>query len=247
MSVDSRAIGDRREMKSAPQAVITDGPAPSAQDGGARLPSVVIVASCGRPQRAGHPQHPEPGLRRVRRVPRGLRRRRPLAAGDRADAGARALVDRQHARQGLPAARNAGAMATDCDLIALCDDDDEWMPDKLRLQVEAMTSGEDVSAVCWDRRRLPRPHGLPRAPAPGHVRRPAGLADRDSIPARSSCGAATTWAASDHSTSRSRAPTARTTNGCCGRPRARRSQWCPSRSPASTGTTPRSSTAAGRR
>jgi len=39
---------------------------------------------------------------------------------------------------GLAGARNAGAAASPSDLLAWCDDDDEWLPDKLRRQVEAM-------------------------------------------------------------------------------------------------------------
>jgi glycosyltransferase involved in cell wall biosynthesis len=39
---------------------------------------------------------------------------------------------------GLAGARNTGALAADGELLAWCDDDDEWMPDKLRLQVEAL-------------------------------------------------------------------------------------------------------------
>jgi glycosyltransferase involved in cell wall biosynthesis len=38
---------------------------------------------------------------------------------------------------GLAGARNSGAVAGGGDLIAFCDDDDEWLPDKLRLQAEA--------------------------------------------------------------------------------------------------------------
>ena len=39
---------------------------------------------------------------------------------------------------GLAGARNTGAMAATGDVLAFCDDDDTWLPDKLRLQVEAM-------------------------------------------------------------------------------------------------------------
>jgi len=39
---------------------------------------------------------------------------------------------------GLAGARNTGIMAADTALIAFCDDDDEWLRDKLRLQVEAL-------------------------------------------------------------------------------------------------------------
>ncbi len=48
----------------------------------------------------------------------------------------RSLVNRRS--PGLAGARNTGILATDADLVAFCDDDDEWMPAKLRLQVEAL-------------------------------------------------------------------------------------------------------------
>ncbi len=41
---------------------------------------------------------------------------------------------------GLAGARNTGISASDGELIALCDDDDEWHPAKLRLQVELLES-----------------------------------------------------------------------------------------------------------
>lgn len=39
---------------------------------------------------------------------------------------------------GLAGARNSGILAATGDLIAYCDDDDEWLPDKIRRQVEAL-------------------------------------------------------------------------------------------------------------
>jgi glycosyltransferase involved in cell wall biosynthesis len=49
---------------------------------------------------------------------------------------------------GLPAAaRNSGALAARSELLAFCDDDDEWLADKLRHQVTALIRNEDVSAV----------------------------------------------------------------------------------------------------
>ncbi len=39
---------------------------------------------------------------------------------------------------GLSGARNSGILALDTDLVAFCDDDDEWAPDKLTAQVEAL-------------------------------------------------------------------------------------------------------------
>jgi glycosyltransferase involved in cell wall biosynthesis len=39
---------------------------------------------------------------------------------------------------GLAGARNTGILEMDTDLVAFCDDDDEWLPGKLRAQVEAL-------------------------------------------------------------------------------------------------------------
>jgi len=41
---------------------------------------------------------------------------------------------------GLPGARNTGILALDTDLVAFCDDDDEWLPGKLRAQVAALVA-----------------------------------------------------------------------------------------------------------
>jgi glycosyltransferase involved in cell wall biosynthesis len=47
---------------------------------------------------------------------------------------------------GLAGARNTGALASSSDLLAFCDDDDTWLPDKLRLQADAMK--RDDADVC---------------------------------------------------------------------------------------------------
>ncbi len=41
---------------------------------------------------------------------------------------------------GLPGARNEGALASRSHVLAFCDDDDEWLPEKLRLQIPALAS-----------------------------------------------------------------------------------------------------------
>jgi glycosyltransferase involved in cell wall biosynthesis len=53
-----------------------------------------------------------------------------------ADRRVRVLVNNRSA--GLAGARNTGILALDTDLIAFCDDDDEWLPGKLRAQVMAL-------------------------------------------------------------------------------------------------------------
>ncbi len=55
-----------------------------------------------------------------------------LADGDRV------TVTANTRTPGLAGARNTGILMLDTDLVAFCDDDDQWLPDKLRLQVEAM-------------------------------------------------------------------------------------------------------------
>jgi glycosyltransferase involved in cell wall biosynthesis len=54
---------------------------------------------------------------------------------------------------GLPGARNTGILASAADHVAFCDDDDVWLPAKVRLQVAALEgarrAGRDaVAAVC---------------------------------------------------------------------------------------------------
>lgn len=48
---------------------------------------------------------------------------------------------------GLAGARNSGAQIATGSLLAFCDDDDEWLPEKLRLQVEALRRQPGASAV----------------------------------------------------------------------------------------------------
>jgi glycosyltransferase involved in cell wall biosynthesis len=63
---------------------------------------------------------------------------------------------------GLAGARNSGAEVAGGTLLAFCDDDDEWLPAKLRLQVEALRRHPDASAatcgiyVMTGARKIPR-------------------------------------------------------------------------------------------
>ena len=73
-------------------------------------------------------------------------------------------VIRNDRTPGLAGARNAGAARGVGDLIAFCDDDDEWRPGKLRAQAELMArSGAAVVAgaieVVYGDRRVVRGHG----------------------------------------------------------------------------------------
>lgn len=49
---------------------------------------------------------------------------------------------------GLAGARNTGVLAADTDLVAFCDDDDTWLPGKLRAQVEVMLEEPGTEMVC---------------------------------------------------------------------------------------------------
>jgi glycosyltransferase involved in cell wall biosynthesis len=50
-------------------------------------------------------------------------------------------------RPGLAAARNAGLELVSTDVIASCDDDDTWLPDKIRLQVERLLAHPEMLVV----------------------------------------------------------------------------------------------------
>jgi len=66
----------------------------------------------------------------------------------RPDVEARSLVAIRNDRTpGLAGARNAGAVAATGELLAFCDDDDEWLPDKLRRQVEALLAAPGAAVV----------------------------------------------------------------------------------------------------
>jgi glycosyltransferase involved in cell wall biosynthesis len=45
---------------------------------------------------------------------------------------------------GLAGARNTGILALDTDLVAFCDDDDQWLPGKLTAQVRALRSAPEA-------------------------------------------------------------------------------------------------------
>ncbi len=70
---------------------------------------------------------------------------------------------------GLAGARNTGILAADGELIAFCDDDDEWLPGKLGAQVAALErTGADFACcgirVSYQDREVDRVLGLDRVP-----------------------------------------------------------------------------------
>ena len=48
---------------------------------------------------------------------------------------------------GLPGARNSGILAAAHELVAFCDDDDEWLPGKLRAQLALLAARPDAALV----------------------------------------------------------------------------------------------------
>jgi glycosyltransferase involved in cell wall biosynthesis len=88
-----------------------------------------------------------------------------VAGGD--GARVRSIVTVRNDRTpGLAGARNSGAAVASGELLAFCDDDDEWLPDKLRRQVGALraapgatvaTSG--IAVESGGRRTIRRPAG----------------------------------------------------------------------------------------
>ncbi len=65
-----------------------------------------------------------------------------------AEGGNRPVVVMANQRQqGLQGARNSGLEASSSDLVAFCDDDDVWVPSKIRRQVEVLDAHPDVHFV----------------------------------------------------------------------------------------------------
>ncbi|TDC34513.1 glycosyltransferase family 2 protein [Micromonospora sp. 15K316] len=59
----------------------------------------------------------------------------------------RVRVLRNARTPGLAGARNTGSLAASGELVAFCDDDDEWLPGKLAAQVAALTAAPDAEFV----------------------------------------------------------------------------------------------------
>ncbi len=57
-------------------------------------------------------------------------------------------VIRNSRTPGLAGARNSGTLAAEGELVAFCDDDDEWLPGKLAAQVDALAGDPAAEFVC---------------------------------------------------------------------------------------------------
>ncbi|MEU5907446.1 glycosyltransferase family 2 protein [Micromonospora sp. NPDC047467] len=57
-------------------------------------------------------------------------------------------VIRNERTPGLAGARNSGTLAAEGELVAFCDDDDEWLPGKLAAQVDALAADPAAEFVC---------------------------------------------------------------------------------------------------
>ncbi|MET8335132.1 glycosyltransferase family 2 protein [Streptosporangium canum] len=86
-----------------------------------------------------------------------------VPAARRRTAGARGVrVVANRLSPGLPGARNTGIAALGTDLVAFCDDDDQWLPGKLSAQVAALEAEPDAEfsscaiEVEYGSRRVPR-------------------------------------------------------------------------------------------
>jgi glycosyltransferase involved in cell wall biosynthesis len=74
-------------------------------------------------------------------------------------------VTTNHRVPGLAGARNSGICETSAEIVAFCDDDDSWLPSKVRRQVEALSQSGALTTVtgiivCYEDREVPR---VPRA------------------------------------------------------------------------------------
>lgn len=90
------------------------------------------------------------------------------AEPDQSLAGDRVSVIANARTPGLAGSRNTGILALDTDLVASCDDDDEWLPGKLTAQVTALQAepGAVLSScgilIDFNGRRIPRLAGTDR-------------------------------------------------------------------------------------
>jgi glycosyltransferase involved in cell wall biosynthesis len=88
---------------------------------------------------------------------------------ERDDRHRRVRVVSNHRTPGLAGARNTGILAGEGELVAFCDDDDEWLPDKLVRQVDAL-GGARADTVVTGITVLYADHEVSRVPTAASVR-----------------------------------------------------------------------------
>ncbi|GIH12124.1 glycosyltransferase family 2 protein [Rugosimonospora africana] len=72
-------------------------------------------------------------------------------------------------RAGLAGARNSGILALDTELVAFCDDEDEWRPGKLTAQVEALSAAPSADLASCAIELAYRHHRSPRLIGQTHI------------------------------------------------------------------------------
>ena len=79
---------------------------------------------------------------------------------------------------GLAGARNSGILAGAGTLVAFCDDDDEWLPGKLRLQTDLLARDPEAKVVVTGQRIVYGRRVVDRVPAAARLTFEAFLRDR---------------------------------------------------------------------
>ena len=93
---------------------------------------------------------------------------------------ARIKLIRHQVSKGAAAARNTGIMSSNCEYIAFLDDDDEWFPDKLQMQIDLLEdSSPEVGGVSTNRLTIDRESG--RAPYVWNAKTPLDLSKENFI------------------------------------------------------------------
>jgi glycosyltransferase involved in cell wall biosynthesis len=87
---------------------------------------------------------------------------------------------------GLAGARNTGIVVLDTELVAFCDDEDEWLPGKLSAQVEALSATPAADLVTCAAEVVHRDHAVPQFIGDTHLRLDRLVAPETVLPRSSS-------------------------------------------------------------
>jgi glycosyltransferase involved in cell wall biosynthesis len=102
----------------------------------------------------------------------------PDTSLERSDGRRPVRVLRNERTSGLPGARNTGIEAATAGVIALCDDDDAWAPQKSTRQLEVLNSRPDVDVVFTGMRAITDTRVVTRVPDSDVLTFPMLLASR---------------------------------------------------------------------